>query len=90
MIALLETVAQAVLWLAAALVLARAVRGPTLFDRAVAVETLALGAIGWLLLQAGAREARLYLDAALGLALFSFVGAAVVARLAGRGEIEDD
>ena len=60
-------------------------RGPGSFDRLLAGETIALGLVGLLLLQAGAGGARLYVDAALGLALFSFVGAVVFARFLERG-----
>jgi multisubunit Na+/H+ antiporter MnhF subunit len=71
------------------LALLRAVRGPSMIDRVVAVDALALMAIGWLLLETRRGEGRVYLDAALGLALFSFVGVVLLARLLGRGEIDD-
>ena len=51
--------------------------------------TLALGLVGLLMLQAKAVEDRFYVDAALGLALFSFVGTVVFARFLERGD-EDD
>ena len=70
------------------LTLIRLARGPSAFDRLLAGETMALGLVGLLLLQAGAAEARLYVDAALGLALFSFVGAVLFARFLERGEID--
>jgi len=78
------------LLVSALVILARAVRGPSIFDRLLALETLALGVVGYLLLQANARDARLYLDAAMGMALFSFVGTVVFARFAGRGELSDE
>ena len=71
------------------LTLVRLVRGPSSFDRLLAGETIALGLVGLVLIQAGAGEARLYVDVALGLALFSFVGAVVFARFLERGEIDD-
>jgi multicomponent Na+:H+ antiporter subunit F len=74
---------------ALALILLRLVRGPSSFDRLLAAETLALGIVGMLLVQAGPAEARLYVDAALGLALFSFVGTMLFARFLERGEIDE-
>ena len=67
------------LLLALALTVVRLVRGPSDFDRLLAAETLALGLVGLLMLRASAAEDRFYVDAALGLALFSFVGAVVFA-----------
>ncbi len=71
--------------LALLLILVRLVRGPSDFDRLLAAETLALGLIGLLMLRASTSDDRFYVDAALGLALFSFVGAVVLARYLGRG-----
>lgn len=84
-----DSLSQLLIVLALVLTLVRLVRGPSGFDRLLAGETLALGLVGFLLVQAGAAEARLYVDAALGLALFSFVGAVVFARFLERGEIDD-
>jgi multicomponent Na+:H+ antiporter subunit F len=78
-----------VLIVAAALLLTgvRLVRGPSDFDRLLAAETIALGLVGLLMLQAGEADDRFYVDAALGLALFSFVGTVVCARyLEGRDD----
>lgn len=90
MTAWIDLASQFLLFAAGALVLARAARGPSVFDRVAALETLALGVVGYLLLQARDTDARLYLDAALGLALFSFVGAVLFAHFLGRGEMDDD
>ncbi len=70
-----------VLALSAFLVLVRAWRGPDVFDRALASETLTLIVVATLLLATD-----LGLDAALGLALFSFVGTAMLGYFLGRGE----
>ncbi len=70
-----------VLALSAFLVLVRAWRGPDVFDRALATETLALIVVATLLLATD-----LGVDAALGLALFSFVGTAMLGYFLGRGE----
>jgi multicomponent Na+:H+ antiporter subunit F len=67
--------------LSAVLVLVRAWRGPSVFDRALASETLALIVVAALLLYTN-----LGVDAALGLALFSFVGTALLGYFLGRGE----
>ena len=88
MIEIIRIVSQAMLVGALVLTVVRLVRGPSGFDRLLASETMALGLVGLLLVQAGAAEARLYVDAALGLALFSFVGAIVFARFLERGEID--
>ena len=67
----------------------RLIRGPSDFDRLLAAETIALGLVGLLMLQAGKADDRFYVDAALGLALFSFVGTVVCARyLEGRRDDE--
>jgi multisubunit Na+/H+ antiporter MnhF subunit len=55
----------------------RLVRGPSDFDRLLAAETLGLGLVGLLMLRAGEIDDTFYVDAALGLALFSFVGTVV-------------
>ncbi len=70
-----------VLALSALLVLVRAWRGPDVFDRALAAETLTLIVVATLLLATD-----LGVDAALGLALFSFVGTAMLGYFLGRGE----
>ncbi len=70
-----------VLALSAFLVLVRAWRGPSVFDRALASETLTLIVVATLLLATD-----LGVDAALGLALFSFVGTAMLGFFLGRGE----
>ena len=75
------TVSLGVLALSAFLVLARAWRGPDVFDRALAAETLTLIVVATLLLQTN-----LGVDAALGRALFSFVGTAMLGYFLGKGE----
>ena len=86
MIELVDHLSQVMIGAALVLTLVRLVRGPASFDRLLAGETIALGLDQD---QAGAGEARLYVDVALGLALFSFVGAVVFARFLERGEIDD-
>lgn len=80
-----------VMSLALVLTLARLIRGPSDFDRLLATETVALGLVGLLMLRADALVDRFYVDAALGLALFSFVGTIVLAKvLYRRREASDD
>lgn len=76
--------ARVLLACSAVLVLGRALRGPSAFDRLFAIETFALVLVGWLLLDARESDGRRYLDAALGLALFSFVGTVFLAWYLGR------
>lgn len=80
------TASLGLLALAALLVLLRAWRGPSVFDRALALDTLALVVVGTLLLQAYTPGGRLYTDAALGLALFSFVGTVLLGFFLGKGD----
>jgi len=75
------TASLGLLALSAVLVLVRAWRGPSVFDRALASETLGLIVVATLLLYTN-----LGVDAALGLALFSFVGTALLGYFLGRGE----
>jgi len=75
------TASLGVLTVSAVLVLVRTWRGPDVFDRALASETLVLIVVATLLLSTD-----LGVDAALGLALFSFVGTALIGYLLGRGE----
>jgi multisubunit Na+/H+ antiporter MnhF subunit len=85
----LDHLSQVLIVGAVLLAIVRLVRGPGSFDRLLAGETMALGIVGLMLFQAGAAQARLYVDAALGLALFSFVGTVVFALFLERGEIDD-
>ena len=73
--------AQAVLALAAFLVLVRAWRGPTVFDRALSFEALALVVVALVLL-----HNPLYTDAAFGLALLAFLGTVLLGYYLGKGE----
>ena len=79
--AVLHTLTLAVLALSAILVLVHAWRGPDVFERAISIESLAIIVVAGLLL-----TTPLGVDAALGLALFSFVGTAMLGYFLGRGE----
>ena len=54
------------------------------------VDMLALAVVGYLLLEAHGDVGRFYTDAALGLALFAFVGTVVMAYFVGRGKFPDE
>ncbi|MBW1885420.1 MAG: hypothetical protein JRH17_19515 [Deltaproteobacteria bacterium] len=75
------TASLGLLALSAVLVLVRTWRGPSVFDRALASETLTLIVVATLLL-----FPNLGVDGALGLALFSFIGTALLGYYLGRGE----
>ena len=86
---LLSSVAEGLLVLAALLTMIRLVRGPTVFDRIVCVEVLLLILVGFLVIEGRQKDARAYIDAALGLALFSFIGTVFLARYLGKGELHE-
>ena len=86
----MEVLYQLAYWMlvaAALLTLVRVFRGPTIFDRLTGIETLAV--VGFLIVQSVEREGALFLDAALGLALFSFIGTVFLAFFLGEGELHD-
>lgn len=67
----------------------RLVRGPSDFDRLLAAETVSLGLVGLMMLLVNQADGRFYVDAALGMALFSFAGTVVLAKYLAHGG-EDD
>jgi multisubunit Na+/H+ antiporter MnhF subunit len=77
----IQSLSLGVLALSAFLVLVRAWRGPSVFDRALALETLSLVVVATLLL-----HTNLYVDAAMGLALFAFLTTILLGYFLGRGE----
>ncbi len=77
----IQSLSLGVLALSAFLVLVRAWRGPSVFDRALALETLSLVVVATLLL-----HTNLHVDAAMGLALFAFLTTVLLGYFLGRGE----
>ena len=77
----IQSLSLGVLALSAFLILLRVWRGPSVFDRALALETLSLVVVATLLLHVD-----LHVDAALGLALFAFVTTVLLGYFLGRGE----
>jgi multicomponent Na+:H+ antiporter subunit F len=74
-----------VLSLGMAAAFVRLVLGPSLTDRVVAVDTLAVMAVGALVLVAVAEEQPVLLDIALAVALVMFIGTVAMAMAIGRG-----
>ena len=70
----------ALLVVAAVLFASRAVRGPSIVDRVVAVDGLVLIAIGAIALDAVRLDDARFADAAVLLAIIAFVGTGIVAR----------
>ena len=60
----------------------RVVRGPSLPDRVVAVDLIGVCSVGLMVLGAGASNERAYLDAAVVIALLSFLATVAYARYA--------
>jgi multicomponent Na+:H+ antiporter subunit F len=77
---LVPIVTLVLLTVAMAVIATRLVRGPTTADRVVALDVLAAVAIGFIATYAVATGATALLDAALVLALVSFVGTVAFAR----------
>lgn len=74
------TVAAVLLAIAAVLFGYRAVRGPSIVDRVVAVDGLVIIAIGAIAIDAVRADDARFVDAAILLAIIAFVGTGIVAR----------
>ena len=85
MIDIVHMITFGVLVLSAILIIAHAWRIDSAFDRALAIETLSLVLIATLLLYVP-----LGTDAALGLAIFSFVSTALLGYFLGQGDFPHD
>lgn len=81
---------EAIIFLSAALILIRAVKGPSIFDRISAIDTIGLAVVGYLLLQTSAHDSWLYIDAAVVLAHFAFIGPVFLGYFLGEGELDDE
>ena len=73
-------VVQVLLGLAAALALVRAVRGPNLVDRIVALDLVLLLVAGGLAAHAAREGSQLFVGAVIVVALVAFAGTVIVAR----------
>jgi len=84
-----ETLTEAMMAISGLLFLARIAAGPTAFDRILALDGAALTLVGYLLFQGDRTGGHFYLDAALTMALLSFVATIALAQSA-RQERTDD
>lgn len=62
--------------------LARVFMGPTFPDRVVAVDSIGVSSVGLMVLGAAANDERVFLDAAIVIALLAFLGTVAYARYA--------
>lgn len=76
----LTTLAFGILAAGAVLIVLRSVLGPTVGDRIVALDTLLLIVIGFVIVTAAAAGTDLFADVALVIALLAFVGTSIAAR----------
>ncbi len=65
----------------------RLVRGPTVLDRVVALDTMTINTIALLVLLGVLRKSSLYFEAALLLAMVGFVGTVALCKFVLRGNI---
>lgn len=65
----------------------RVIRGPTLTDRLVAVDLITTLLIGIIVMLALLQDSRAYVDMAIALAAFAFVGTISIARYIAQGTI---
>ena len=77
----------ALIVLALLLNLYRLLRGPTLPDRALALDTMYVNAIALIVLYGIATDSKLYFEAAMLIALIGFVSTVSVAKYMTRGDI---
>ncbi len=73
--------------LALLLNLYRLLRGPTLPDRALALDTMYINTIGLIVLYGISSDSKLYFEAAMVIALIGFVSTVAVAKYMLRGDI---
>lgn len=81
------TIAFALFVLALLLNLYRLLRGPTLPDRALALDTMYINTIGLIVLYGISSDSKLYFEAAMLIALIGFVSTVAVAKYMLRGDI---
>lgn len=81
------TIAFGLFVLALLLNLYRLLRGPTLPDRALALDTMYINTIGLIVLYGISSNSKLYFEAAMLIALIGFVSTVAVAKYMLRGDI---
>jgi len=77
----------AMLGAALLLAVARLVKGPSLPDRVLALDTLYINAIALIMVLGIRYSSQMYFEAALVMVLFGFVGSAALAKFLLRGEV---
>jgi len=87
MIAIALTIAFGILTLAALLNLWRLLRGPSIPDRILALDTLYINTVVLLILFGIHADSALYFEAALLIALLGFIGTAALCKYLLRGDI---
>ena len=81
------TIAFGLFVLALLLNLYRLLRGPTLPDRALALDTMYINTLGLIVLYGISSDSKLYFEAAMLIALIGFVSTVAVAKYMLRGDI---
>lgn len=89
MIDTIYQISSGIICLAVIMAVVRALKGPSAFDRVMAVDTVALGIVGLLMTESVASRDLTYFDAALSLALCSFIGTAFLGHFLGEGQLGD-
>ena len=87
MLAIVIPVCLAILGLAFLLTLGRLLRGPSLPDRIVALDTLNINAIALIVLLGIRLDSAMFFEAALLIAVMGFVGTVALAKYLQRGDI---
>jgi multicomponent K+:H+ antiporter subunit F len=87
MLSLAADIALAMVALATALCFVRLAIGPTLADRVLALDTLSINAIAFLVLYGIGQGTGVYFEVALLIAMLGFVGTVALAKYALRGDI---
>ncbi|AQV94205.1 K+/H+ antiporter subunit F [Cupriavidus necator] len=87
MLAIVIPVCLVILGLASLLTLARLLRGPSLPDRIVALDTLNINAIALIVVLGISLDSALFFEAALLIAVMGFVGTVALSKYLQRGDI---
>ena len=87
MLAIVIPVCLAILGLAFLLTLARLLRGPSLPDRIVALDTLNINAIALIVVLGISLDSAMFFEAALLIAVMGFVGTVALSKYLQRGDI---
>lgn len=89
MIEVVIWISMIIIGVAFALNLVRLIIGPSIVDRALAVDTLYINGLAILILLGMALDSRLFFEAALLIALFGFFSTVVISKYILRGDVID-